>query len=302
MKINKFLNNLKKSKTAYIFILPSLALFVVFFLLPLINTFRYSLLEWSNSILPTGFKGLGNYINIFTKDTVFRIATINNFKLLIIVMIVQLSLPIFLALLLDKKMKGRAFFRLIFFAPVLVSWVMIATIWRFIFIPNIGLVQNLLNYLHLGSFYHSWLGDPRYALYIMALVIIWQCTGFNMVIYLANLQSIPEDVIEAATIDGASEWTMISKIKIPLLRSSMSLVAVFTVINVFKIYEGVAFLTGGGPGQSTQVLAFYMVRRIGTGFQYAYACALSTVITVMILILTIIVNQVIFNKRFEVEY
>ena len=300
--MNKVLNKSKSEKVAYLFILPALLLFILFFLYPLISSVRYSFLDWSRSIYPEGFVGFKHYINIFTLDTVFRTSIINNLKVFLVVIIVQLSLPIFLALLLDTKIKGRAFLRLVYFSPVLISWIMIAAIWKYIFIPNFGLYANIIDFLNLSFLNSSLLGDPKYALYIVIFVICWQSIGFNMVIFLANLQSIPQDLIEAAIVDGASEWAIISKIKIPLLRPSINIVAVLSVIGVFKIYEAVAFITNGGPGYSTYVLTFYMVRRIGTGFQFAYACALSTITTVIIILITIFINQVIFNKRFEIEY
>ena len=123
-----------------------------------------------------------------------------------------------------------------------------------------------------------------------------------MVIYLANLQSIPIEVSEAAIVDGANTWNIVMRIKVPLLRHSFNIISILTAIGIFKIYELILFMTNGGPANSTSVLTYYMVRRLNHGFQYAYASALSVILTIIIISLTIIINQLVFHKRFEVEY
>ena len=302
MSKNKFLRKLNKQKVAYLFILPALILFCVFFLVPLINSVRYSFLDWSQSIYPEGYVGFRHYINIFTKDSVFKISIINNFKLFFMVIGTQLTLPLILAMLLDTKMKGRAIFRVIYFVPVIVSFVMIAAIWKYILSPDVGLVGRIADLLNLDFLKFPWLGDYNTALPVIALIIAWNCIGYNMVIYLANLQSIPIEIVEAAVVDGANKWNIALKIKVPLLRHSFNIITILTAIGIFKIYEFILFLTNGGPGYATSVLTYYMVRRLNQGFQYAYASAISVIMTIVIVMITIIINQFIFHKRFDVDY
>jgi len=301
MKKN-FFKQLKEQKNAYLFILPALILFFVFFLYPLFSTFRYSFLDWARSVSPEGFKGIQNYINLFTKDTIFRVSLANNFKLVFVIVLSQITIPVFLALLLDAKLKARAFFRLIFFMPAIISTVIVAAIWKYIFYPNTGLISNFGRILHLDFLNYVWLADERIAIYIIALVMIWQLTGYNMVIYLANLQSIPEEITEAAIVDGANNWQVIRKIKIPLLRPSINIVTTIMTIAVFKLYELIVFITNGGPSHTTNVLTFYLIKRVTTGFHYSYACAIAVILTLIVVVLTIIINQVIFNKKYEMDY
>jgi ABC-type sugar transport system permease subunit len=251
--------------TAYLMILPAFVLFVVFVIYPLLQGAWISLNRW-DGLSEMKYIGFDNYKFVF-KDKVFWQAMKNTFQFAIGVTIIKNILGLLLAVLLNKEIKGRTFFRASVFMPVTFSFVVIGILWSWIFNPTFGLLNSLLNFLHLGFLIQGWLSDPKIALWSVMWVDIWKWTGFHMVLLLAGLQSIPADIYEAAAIDGAGRWKTFIHITLPMLRSVLVVSVLMSLLGAFvSNYDVVYVMTGGGPFHATEVALTWIV---STTFRFA---------------------------------
>ena len=259
-------------------ILPAILLILVFILIPILYGFYLSLVRW-DGFNPPVFVGLANYIKLSSRDDIFRKAITNNIIFAVSVVLAKNVLGLFLALLLNQKLRGQTFFRTALYLPVTMSFVVIGLLWSWILNPTFGLLNAGLLALGLENWTQAWLGDERFALWVIIAVDIWKWAPFHMVLFLAGLQTIPSDLYEAAIVDGATAWKRFSYITLPLL-------APITFINVFLALNGafvlnfdvVYIMTGGGPNHATEVALTHM---ISEGFQYGnfgYASALGFVL------------------------
>jgi len=242
----------------WIFLLPALVIYMTVILVPSLYTLYLSFFSW-NGIAPTKtFVSLHNYIDLFMKDTVFPRALKNNLLWMIGSLIVTLGLGLSLALLLNKKLKGRTLLRGIFYFPYILSGVVVATVWAWMYNPTQGFVNKVLESAGLESWTHAWLAEPKIALYAVFVAGVWQGVGQPMVLFLAGLSTLPQDPYEAAIIDGANPFQSFWYITIPLLQETFVIVIATTMIASMKVYDIIIAMTGGGPAESTQVLSSWM--------------------------------------------
>lgn len=273
-------------------------MYITFIIIPIILCLIYSFTDM-NPLFPNwNFVGLDNYVALF-KDADFWHAVTNTILLAFIVTLVCNGLGILIAIMLNHRGQFYYVLRSVFFAPQILSAVIVGFIWSIILTDN-GILNKVLKLFHLDFLTNSWLADPDLALYSIAVVIIWQMLGFSAVIYLATLQSIPSDLYEAAEIDGANRAQRFRHITFPMLAPGVTINVIMLLITMFKIYDQIAVLTAGGPGNATEVLAYKIVHTGFTKNEMGYGSSMSIVLFLIIGILSI-TTATVLRKR-EVEH
>jgi multiple sugar transport system permease protein len=274
----------REELAAYLFILPSFAGFVIFLVAPMVASFGISLYDWE-LLVPPQFVGLKNFQSLAT-DRVFRQVLLNTayyaFGLVPLNIVVSLGLAVWL----NTKLRGVKLFRLAFFLPVVTVTVAVSLIWKWMYDPYLGLVNQGLHWIGLQG--PNWLSDPRWAMPALILMSVWKGFGYNMVLFLAGLQGIPSTIYEAALIDGASAWQRFWRITLPLLSPTLFLAVVLTVISSFQVFDQAYVMTGGGPANATNTIVLYIFQ---TGFQFfrmGYASAVAWVLFAVIFSITLI--------------
>ncbi len=282
-KISK--KQIKKNLTAYSFILPNFIGFAIFTLIPVIFAFVLSFLNWDGSN-PISFAGLDNFKRLFT-DSTFKIALKNTIIYSVATVPLTLVASLGIAVLLNQKIFGRNFFRTVFFFPYVASLVAVAVVWNMIFNPSMGVVNSFLMSIGITD-PPGWTSSTTWAMPVVIFVSIWKNMGYYMVIYLAALQGIPKDLYEAASIDGANGWQKFRKITLPMLTPTTFFVSIMLTISCFKVFDLVYMMTQGGPGRSTTVLVSHIYNIAFKEFSYGYSSAISMVLFLIVLIVTII--------------
>ena len=263
-----------------LFLLPALIGYAVFFVYPVICSFYYSVTDWTLYNRQIEFNGFANYLRIFEDEEILT-GIKNSFVYAIMMTIFQNGLAIPLAVALDADLKTRNLLRMIFFAPAVLSSLVVGYLWSYIMSPtDYGLLNQLLTVMGLGKV--NWLGEPSFALYSVIGTQIWQWTGWAMVIYLANLQSISTDYYEAARIDGANGWQSFRAITFPMLAPSLTVNSVLSMIGGLKVFDIIFAMTQGGPGHATESITTVLIRRGFTEGLYGYASAIAVVLFVLI--------------------
>jgi ABC-type sugar transport system permease subunit len=274
------------------FTAPNFILLAVFTFWPIAYSLYLSFFRW-NMIAPVKtFVGLENYARML-KDPVFWQVLRNTGVLAAGTVFIKLSIALFLAVLLNQKIRGRNAYRAIVFSPTFTTSVAIAMVWGWILDPYYGLLKLPLHWLGLRS--PNWLLDPQWALPGVMIVVIWAGIGYDMVIFLAGLQGIPIDLYEAARVDGASRWSLFWRITFPLLSPTTFFLLIISIVGAFKAFDIVAVMTGGGPLNSSNVYVYYLYQNAFRWFKAGYASALAMVLFVIILVITVI--QVRLSRR-----
>ena len=286
----------KENWTGIAFITPALVLLFIFLFIPFFMTIGYSFTNY-NILKPDRmeFVGIKNFIRL-TQDTVFLKSIVNTFVFVILVVPLQVCLALGLALMINRKMKGISVYRLAFFAPTVLSLVVVSILWTYIYNPNNGLLNSLLGSVGIGPF--KFLNDPKTAMLCIVILSAWQGCGFQMMIFLSGLQDIPQYLYEAAAVDGATKWHQFWHITIPGLRNITVFISLSIVVSAFQLIIQPMMMTAGGPQNSTMTIVYEIYQ---TGFKYnkmGYGSAMALVFTVMVLILTLIQNK-ITNKSNE---
>jgi raffinose/stachyose/melibiose transport system permease protein len=237
------------------FMLPGLILYVMFFIGPMFDAFRLSFYDWPGVGTTMHFVGLRNFANAFTDPEVYA-ALWHNFQFFIIIFILQNTVGLGLALLLNVRLRGYQIHRTLLYLPSILSLIVTGFIWELMLHPQIGLANPLLQSLGLGGLQRAWLGDPSITLIVVILVQAWQWMGLPMVVYLAGLQSIPRELLEAAMIDGANKRQVLARITFPLLAAPFTILTIFCFIAMFRVFDIVYVLGGplGEPDGSTTTL------------------------------------------------
>jgi raffinose/stachyose/melibiose transport system permease protein len=270
----------------YAMLLPAGVLLAVFVVAPVVYGLYLSLLRW-NGFEPPVFVGLGNYVRLWERDRVFVQALTNNVVFAVAVVIGKNVLGLFLALLLNQKLRGTVFFRTALFLPVTMSFVVIGLLWSWIYNPTFGLLDAGLRAVGLGALSRPWLGDPATALWAIIVVDIWKWTGFHMVLYLAGLQTIPRELLEAATIDGAGRWRRLFDVTLPLL-APVTFVNVLLALNgaFVRNFDLVYVMTGGGPNHQTEVVLTHMVAQAFRQGNLGYSAAMGYVLFAIVAVIS----------------
>ena len=280
----------------YLFPLPALVVFVVFFAVPTLQAFQYAVTDWDGYSADFRTVGLANLSRALTGDSLFRNAAVNNAKFLLVVVVVQTALSLLLALALLRNSRGSVALRALFFFPTILSSVSVAFIWKFIYDPTYGIGNSVLGAgthllsavgLHVDPVRLSYLGSDASAIYWVAVAQCWAHTGQMMVVYVAGLQAIPAELYEAAAMDGASPLRKFRHITWPLVAPATGIVVAYTTIQSFKAFDLILGLSGIPPKESLDILS----TRIYTTFansQYGYAAAESILFMALIGVVTVV--------------
>lgn len=280
---------LRKTYTPYLFLLPALIFMGIFLFYPIVDVFRLSFTDY-NMITEANFLGAQNYEDLFN-DPLFWKTLKNSFIYLIGVVPLLVILPIFIAVLVNRKIKGIKWFRAAYYIPVVTSMVVVGIMWKWLYKGN-GLLNYILMTFGLINDPIKWLTTTKYALYSVMAVTVWKGLGYYMVIYLAGLQSIPEELYEVAQIDGANLWQKHLYITIPLLKPSILLVSILSSIAAMKVFTEVYVMTKGGPINSSKTLVFYIYEKAFENLNLGYAAAMGFILFIAIFILSYINFQV----------
>jgi multiple sugar transport system permease protein len=265
------------------FLSPTLVVFSTFILFPVFFSFYLSFQQWNMFSAEKAFVGLDNYIRLF-QDPEFWQVLKNTAIYTIGTVPLNMALSLAIAYVLNKKITGKKFLRTAFFAPVIISPVAAAVIWRWIYDPNFGLMNYAIGFFGVDAI--NWLNDPTAAMFALIVMGVWKTFGINMVLFAAGLQGIPEQYYEAAEIDGASRWSKFWNITIPLLTPTTFFIMVMSMITSFQVFDIVYVLTQGGPLGSTKVLVFYVYEQAFQFFEMGYASAISYILFAILFVLT----------------
>lgn len=268
----------------WLFLAPALVIYSVIVIYPMLYSAYLSLFRW-DGISPTKvFVGLENYVILFTQNDVFWIALKNNAVWLVAALLLPTSIGLGLALLLNTRFRGSHIFRSIFYFPAVLSLAVVGLIWTWIYQPDLGLLNQMLIALGLKALTRNWLSDPQIAIYPVIVAATWNAVGLPMLLYLAGLQTIPEELHEAAKVEGAGPIRRFLYVTFPLLRETTLIVLAITAINALKAYDIVYAMTNGGPANRTQLLSTWMYF-----LTYNYnQVGLGTAIAVVLFLLTMI--------------
>jgi multiple sugar transport system permease protein len=286
------MNRLRKSLPAYAFILPSLFGVVAFLLLPVVLVAGVSFFDW-DLLSPPKFVGLANYRKLFGDGGIRHSLWVTVYYVLLSIPL-QTVLALLLAILLNQRIHGRSLFRALYVVPWMATPVVMGLVWSWVFDPRNGAINAFL--ATVGITGPNWLTDTAFAMPAIAMVQIWQYAGYNMLFFLAGLQSVPHEMYEAAAMDGASPVQRFFGITLPQLRPTTFFVLVTNVIGSFQVFDTVFVMTNGGPGNSTEVLNFKIYQTAFQFFDFGYASALSMLLFLIILVVTLVQVRY-FNKR-----
>lgn len=282
--------------TALLFLSPTLVVFSTFIAFPILFSFYLSFQEWNMFSGDSKFVGLANYTrmivdpefwSVFKHTVVYTVGTVP----------ANMALALVIATMLNKRIRGKKFLRAAFFTPVIVSAVAAAVIWRWIFDPNIGLMNIALDAVGLEPI--NWINNATAAMVALIIVGVWKTFGINMILFSAGLSGIPDHYYEAAEIDGAGTWSKFWNITLPLLSPTTLFVLVLSVIGSFQVFDLVYVLTFGGPLGSTKVLVFYLYEYAFKFFDMGYASAVAYVLFAVLFVLTLIQIRFFRSQGYE---
>ena len=284
----------KKTLVAYSFILPSLTGFLIFTFVPIIFSLLLSFCEWDSGN-PVKFVGLKNFIYMFLKDKSFWISLKNTVYYTVVTVPLTMMVALFLAILMNKPLKGRVFFRSVLFFPYVASLVAIAVGWMALFNPEIGPVNGILRTLGIVN-PPRWAASTTWAMPTIIGLTVWKGMGYYMIVYLAALQDISKDLYEAASLDGANKWQQFLNVTWPGITPTTFYILMMLMVTTFKSYDIMYITTQGGPGEATKVLAYHIFNQAFVNSKFGYASAVSMVLLVIIFSATLI--QFKFEKKF----
>ncbi|MEJ5080625.1 MULTISPECIES: carbohydrate ABC transporter permease [unclassified Ochrobactrum] len=282
---------------ASILLIPALAIYGVFALYPMLDVIIMSFQKWNGLDPERRFVGFSNYSAIFTNDPVFWVAFKNTIIWTLLSLVIPPVVGLLLALSLNQKIFGRNSLRAIFYLPVIIAPIAVATMWKWMYDPFFGLFNQLLTNWGLQSWIQDWLGNKSIALYSVFVAYVWQTVGFSMVLFLAGLQNVSQTLIEAARIDGAGRWAVFKHVTLPALRPTMTVVLVLSIISSLKAFDIVYGLTGGGPAQGTQMLALWAFTQAMQIFDFGRGAAISVVL--LLITMTIVVPYLRWMQKNE---
>jgi raffinose/stachyose/melibiose transport system permease protein len=280
-----------------LFLLPALVLYCLFVIAPIFQAIHYSGYKWNGLGSLDQFVGLRNFKTAF-EDPVFTGALKHNGIIVALSLCVQLPFALGIAWILNQRLHGRALLRLLFFMPFVLSEVVTAVVFTLMLQPH-GLVDQSLDGVGLHSVVKEWLADPSIALYSVFVAISWKYFGFHMVLYLAGLQQIPRELEEAAAIDGANPWQIFRYVTVPLLGPTIRISVFLSIIGAIQLFDLVWVMTGGGPVDSTNTMAIYMIDHGFKRFQFGYASAVAVIMLVVSLAFALAYQRFVLRRDIQ---
>lgn len=287
---------MKKNKTSFAFALPAFVIYTILLVVPIFMAFYFSFNNW-NGFNAMKFVGLQNYINLF-HDSRLGNAVKNTAVISITVVVLVNVLGLFLAILVNKASVKSNVFRTIFFVPFVLSTVAISFAWKSILSYN-GVLNGFLEAAGLSQWVGNWLGKKNLAIICIIVVEIWRTLGYHMMLYLAALQTVPQELYEACTVDGGNSWDKFRNVTLPLIVSGMSVSVLMSIINELRIYDVVKIMTDGGPGYDTETIVYNIVAQGFSNNMVGYSSAIAVVLFVVIGGISILVVHSMSKKEVE---
>lgn len=281
----------------YWFVVPALALYTLVVLYPTVAGGAYAFTDWGGGRTTPDFIGLDNFVELFSTGSALS-ALRNTLIIAVCTTVIQTLVGLALALALHSALASRNLLRTLFFAPALLPPVIIGFLWQYVLTPD-GPLNDVLRSVGLEGLTQNWLGDSSVALASVIAVIIWQNSGLTMVIYLAGLQGIPDELRESAEIDGATWWQRLRHVTVPLLIPATTITLSLTLIVSLKLFDQVFVMTGGGPGYATQTLSLIMYEEAFVSGRYGYSTAIALVLAMIVFAFAML--QLKTLRRFEVD-
>ncbi len=275
---DKLINN--KYSAAWLFIFPALLGILIFIIIPLFFSFGLSFAKW-DLLNPIQFVGLDNYKTIFSEPVFYKILS-NTVVFAVSTSVFGVIIPLVLAAILNSKIRGSEFYKTAYFLPFITPMIVIGIVWQWIFDPNIGLLNKILN------IDINWLYDENFAMPALIIVSVWKLIGYNMIIFLSSLSGISQNLFEAAKIDGANSLQVFKNITIPMISPTIFFVVIITAINTFQVFDLIYLMTEGGPFDSTNVLVYAIYKNAFEYFNAGKASAIAYVLFTIVLVLTLI--------------
>jgi raffinose/stachyose/melibiose transport system permease protein len=275
---------------------PAVIVILLFVEIPFLMSIMYSFTKWNGLDKVARFIGLANYKELLTVDPGFGGAMAFTLVFTILTVAAINVIALFLAVILDMQIRGKNVLRAAFYIPNIISLIVIGYVWRFIFSRGFDSLGSLT---HMGIFQLSWLGDPHLTFFSVVLVSVWQSIGFYMVIYIAGLQTVPREQLEAAVIDGTGPASRFFRITLPLIMPSVTVAVFYSISNALKTFDVIFSLTFGGPGTATTSIALDIYKTAFSDNRFGYGSAKSVVLFLLILVVT--VTQLNAFKRREVQ-
>jgi len=272
-----------KRWTPYILVAPAVAVFAFVVLIPAVFNTALSFMQWSGTDQMV-FVGLDNFFRAF-RDDIYLLAYRNTFIYIVLTLILEVFVGLVMAGLVTMRGRKTAFYRIAFFVPVMLPMVVIAVLWSFVYSDDIGLINTALRSAGLDELALVWLGNPATALIAVSVVSGWIYAGFYMAIFYAALQRIPTNIIEAATLDGASQWRTFFSIRMPMIRPIIEIGVLLCVTGAFQSFDLFYVMTNGGPDHQTEIITTYLVEVVFRFNNLGYGAALATIMTVAVLLL-----------------
>jgi raffinose/stachyose/melibiose transport system permease protein len=282
-------------KVPWFFLAPALFLYIFIVLYPAGSGVVYAFTDWDGWTLRASFVGLANFNRLF-QDPQALAALEHVLMLATVITLVQTAVGLALALGVNAQLKTRHALRVIFFAPVVFVPLVVAYIWQYLLTPD-GPINAILGGVGLSGLEQTWLGDPNLALWSIALISIWQNVGFSMTIFIAGLQGVPAELIEAANLDGAGPWRRLWAVTFPLLAPATTINVVLTLMGSLKLFDQVYGTTGGGPGYATETLATFLFKEGFLNSHYGYGSAIGLAMTALVFVISLVVVTIL--RRYE---
>lgn len=279
-----------------VFMGPAVIVFSVVVMIPFVMGIGYSLTDWNGVSTNLSWVGFQNYVKLFL-DSSFRKSIIFTTKYTVVVVLLANVIGFGLAYFLTQKLFARNFMRTVFFMPNVLGGILIGFIWKFIFVKGFAAIGQMTG---MSFFNLSWLGTPNTAFWALVIVTIWQSAGYLMVIYIAGLTTVPNDLMDAARIDGASEWQILRKITLPMIRPTITICMFYMISHAYKVYELNRSLTEGGPFRSTESVTMNIFNEAFTNNRYGLGSAKAVVLFIIIAVVTIIQQHVTKDKDVQV--
>lgn len=281
-----------KNYIPYLFLLPAAVILGVFFFIPFFQTIFLSFQDYSSNIYNPQFIGLQNYFKLFHSPIFYKVM-FNTFMYLVLAVPVLVILPLFLAILLNNKIRGITLYKILIYLPVIVSIVVAAIAFKWLYAQE-GILNYALSMINIQPV--GWLTDTRFSLVAVTLVTIWKGIGYYMMIYLAGLMSVPKELYEACEIDGASSWQKHLTVTIPHIMPTIALVSTISAISAMKVFAEIYVMTKGGPLNSSKTIVYYIYERAFENLDLGYASAMAVVLLIIVMILSLI-NILFFERK-----
>ncbi len=283
--------------TLVVFLAPALIIFTALVIIPVFEAAIFSFYKWNGLGAMVDFRGLENYLRFF-KDAIIHKALLHNFIIAVVSLVLELPLAMALAVTVsDRKFKGAVFFRTFFFLPYMLSEVITGVLWQFIYHPQYGIVRSLFELFLPGVHPPALMGNTSTVLWAILLVVIWKYFGLHMTIYIAGLQDIPQEQIEAATIDGASRWQIFRKVTLPGMRNAVQLSVFFSIIGSFQLFDIVWAMGKGGPANAGETIVTYLYTTGLQRFNIGYGSTIAVCLFLICLVFSFFYERIVARER-----